>query len=165
MMTIHCTRKLARRLPFALVDEPQADTTTLGPWCANTFNVGRFPLIMVTNEKTLLSVVILLKEIRTFHRRFLESLEVLLHSIALSSSQIYTELKEMRDVQYTDRTNRSVLGSMNDFVNGVYAHKSGNSLEEISFHLSGIPCGPLQNGTPRQAVLDVIDPPLRRSIL
>lgn len=162
MMTINCTKKLAGRIPFPLVDHLPPTSNVLGAWCANIFNVGRTPLIIVTNEKTLLSVLLPFKEIRTFHGRFLDSLEVLLHSIALSSGQIQTELENMQIVQYTDRTNRSVLASMNDFVINVRAHEPGHTLDEVSFNLSGIPCGPLKYGTPREAVLEVIDPPPHR---
>jgi hypothetical protein len=159
MMTLNCTKKLAGRLPFPLVDDPKPSTNKLGAWCANTFNVGRFPLIILTNEKTLLSVLIPFKEIRSFHERFLAGLEALFQSIALSSGQIDAELQEMKVVQITARTNRSVLGSMNDFVVNVLAHEPGSSLEEVSFHLSEIPCAPLKYRYPREVVLDVIDPP------
>ncbi len=162
MMTLNCTRKLAKRLPLPMVENPQPSTNRLGPWCANSFNVGRFPLIILTNERTLLSVVIPFKDIRSVHIRFLTSLEVLFHSIALSSSQIRDELQEMKVVQFMENTNRRTLGSMNDFVFHVRAALDDNrndTLEDIAFHLSGIPCAPLKYGFPRDAVLDVIDPP------
>jgi hypothetical protein len=159
MYTLNCTRRLAERLPFPLVDHPQRSANALGAWCANAFNVGRVPLIILTNERTLLSVLIRFKEIRTFHTRFLASLEILLHSIGLSSSQIRAELKEMKVVQLSRRTTRTVLGSMNDFVVIVRAHDPSYTLDEVSFHLSGTLCGPLKYGHPRAAVLDVIDPP------
>ena len=61
-------------------------------------------MIILTNERTLLSVVIPFKDIRTFHNRFLESLEALFHSIALSSKDIHAELLEMKVVELTDKT-------------------------------------------------------------
>jgi hypothetical protein len=118
-------------------------------------------MILLTNERTLLSVVIPLKEIRSFHNRFLTSLEFLFHSIALSSKDVHAELEEMKVVQLTENTNRRTLGSMNDFVYHVRAalyHDQNATLEDISFHLSEIPCAPLKYGYPREAVLDVIDP-------
>ena len=168
MMTLNCTQKLAKRLPFPMVDNPQSSTNKLDAWCANSFNIGRFPLIILTNERTLLSVVIPFKEIRSIHSRFLASLEVLFHSIALSSTQIHDELEEMKVVQITENTNRRTLGSMNDFVFHVQTALDRNrnaTLEQISFDLSGIPCAPLKYGYPREAVLDVIDPPPHRGEL
>lgn len=156
MMTLNCTKKMAKRLPFPLTVSPQPSTNVLGPWCANTFNVGRVPLIILTNERTLLSVFIPLKEIRTFHDRFLDSLEILFHSIALSSDQIHREMEEMKTVQFTNQTNRTVLGSMNDFVANVRAFDPQYSLEEIAFELTEMPCGPLKHGNPREAVYNIL---------
>jgi len=119
-------------------------------------------MIILTNERTLLSVVIPFKEIRSFHDRFLTSLEFLFHSIALSSKDVHSELEEMKVVQLTQNTNRRTLGSMNDFVYHVMAtlyHDQNATLEDISFHLSEIPCAPLKYRYPREAILDVIDPP------
>jgi len=161
MMTLNCTKKLGRRLPFPAVDNPQPSSNRLGPWCANSFNIGRFPMIILTNERTLLSVVIPFKEIRSFHERFLTSLKVLFHSIALSSKDIQSELNEMKMFQITQNTNRRTLGSMSDFVYQVRAtffRGQRASLEDISFRLSEIPCSPLMYRYPREVVLEVITP-------
>ena len=165
MMTLNCTKKFAKRLPFPIVETPQPSTNKLGPWCANSFNISRFPMILLTNEKTLLSVLIHFKEIRSFHVRFLEALEVLFHSIALSSKDIYPELDQMEVVQFTTNTNRSTLGSMNDFVGHIWAtlnYDENSTLTDISFRLSEIPCAPLKYAFPRESVLEVIDPPPHR---
>jgi hypothetical protein len=122
-------------------------------------------MILLTNERTLLPVLIPFKEIRSFHARFLESLEVLFHSIALSSKDICAELDHMKTVQFTTNANRSTLGSMNDFVGHVWAtlnHEDNATLGDISFRLSEIPCAPLKYAFPREAVLEVIDPPPHR---
>lgn len=165
MMTLNCTKKLAKRLPFPTVETPQPSTNKLGPWCANSFNLGRFPMILLTNERTLLSVLIHFKDIRSFHARFLEELEILFHSIALSSKDIFAELDEMKVVQFTTNTNRSTIGSMNDFVGHIWAmlnYEKDPTLTDISFHLSEILCSPLKYAKPREAVYEVIDPPPHR---
>jgi hypothetical protein len=162
MVTVNCTKELAKRLPFPLVENPQPSTNRLGPWCANSFNIGRIPMILLTNELSLLSVVIPLKGVRSFHARFLSTLEVLFHSVALSSKQIHAELEEMNDFQVTAHTNRKTLGSMNDFVFQVQVRLEQDrdgTLEQVAFDLSGIPCGPLKYGYPREAVLEILGPP------
>ncbi len=164
MITLNCTKKLAKRLSFPFVDNTQPSTNLLGPWCANSFNVGRRPLIILTNERTLLSVVIPSKETRSLQTRFLTSLEVLFHSIGLSSRQINRELQEMQLIQFTTKTNRRTLGSMNDFVFHVRVSLAQNpydSLEDISLSISEILCGPLKYGKPLEAVLNIVDPPPR----
>src|SRR3989338_7054214 len=167
MMTINCTKKLTKRLPFAVVADPRPSTNKLGPWCANSFNIGRFPMILVTNERTFLSVVIPFKDIHSLHARFLWALEVLLQSIAVSSSDILAELEQMDIMQLTDKTNRSAVGTMNDFVfhaKGALYDNQDLSLEELSFNLSGIPCAPLKYGLPREEVLNVIALPHNRHL-
>jgi len=164
MMILNCTKKFAKRLPFSVVQNPPLSSNKLGPWCANSFNIGRFPMIILTNERTLLSVVIPIKEVRSFHDRFLSSLEFLLHSITLSSQDIRAELEEMKVIQITQNTNRKSLGSMNDFVHHVRAmlyYDQNLTLEEVGFRLSEIPCAPLKYRYPREAVLEVFDPPPR----
>ena len=109
----------------------------------------------------MLSVVIPIKEVRSFHDRFLSSLEFLLHSIALSSQDIRAELEEMKVIQITQNTNLKTLGSMNDFVHHVRAmlyYDQNLTLEEVGFRLSEIPCAPLKYRYPREAVLEVFDP-------
>ena len=167
MFVLNCTKKLAKRLPFEFIEDPAQSSNKLGSWSANSFNIGRFPMILFTNDRTLMSVVIPFKEASTFHNRFLESLEVLLHSIALSSREIGPELAEMTTVQLTTRINRSILGSMNDFVFHARAtlyHRPNLTLEELSFQLSGIPCSPLKYGFPREAALSLFAPPPSREL-
>jgi hypothetical protein len=68
----------------------------------------------------------------------------------------------MKVVQFTSNTNRRTLGSMNDFVyhvTGVLESDPSYSLEDIAYHLSKVPCAPLHYGYPREAALDLIDPP------
>lgn len=164
MMTLNCTRKFAQRVPFPIVESARPSTNRLGAWCANSFNISRSPMILITNEKTLISVIIPFKEVRSFHTRFLESLEVLFHSIALSSKDIQQELEEMKVVQFTTNTNRKTLGSMNDFdrhIRAMLNYDKNPTLEDISFHLSEIPCSPLRYAKPREAVYEIIDPPHR----
>lgn len=162
MFVLNCTKKLAKRLSFEFIEEPAQSTNKLGPWTANSFNIGRFPMILFTNDRTCISVVIPFKEASTLHNRFLESLEVLLHSIALSSREIEPELAEMSTIQLTTRANRSVLGTMNDFVFHARATLYDNpelTLEELSFQLSSIPCAPLKYDFPREAALSIFAPP------
>src|SRR5512140_210429 len=146
MLTVNCTRKLAHRLPFPVVEDPVPSTNRLGPWCANSFNIGRIPMLLLTNEATLLSVVIPLKDVHSFHARFLSMLEILLHSVALSSDIIHEELEEMNYFQLTRHTNRTTLGSMIDFVFQVKVRWDAHqdlTLEQLCFDLSEVPCGPL----------------------
>jgi hypothetical protein len=159
MVTLTCTLKLAKRLPFSVVDNKLPTTNRLGDWCANSFNLGRYPFILITNDRTFLSVVIPFKDSVVFWPRFLLSLETLLKAIGISDNVIKRELQEYRELQITRQTNRRTLGVMNDFVFQVRARFQIDvdpSLENIGYELSDMPCGPLKYGNPREAVRNLL---------
>ena len=131
----------------------------LGDWCANSFNIGRHPYVLITNERTLLSVVLPLKVSSTFWPRFVVSLQSLFKAIGLSDRIIQKELQEYGQFQMTQKTNRHTLGSMNDFVDQVRARFQidGNPpLGDIAYYLSEVPCGPLKHALPKQAVRQLL---------
>ena len=153
MVTLNCTLKLAKRLPYVAVVVTTPSTNILGHWSANSFNIGRIPCILMTNERTLLSIVLPLKESATFWPRFVLLLQTLLKDIRIPSKLIDAELQEYEQFQLTRKTNRHTLGSMNDFVAQVQARYQIDghvTLEDVSLALSGIPCGPLKYAYPKE---------------
>jgi hypothetical protein len=159
MVTLNCTLKLSKRLPYSTVDITLPTTNRLGDWCANSFNIGRNPYILVTNERTLLSVVLSLKESATFWPRFVLSLQLLFKAIGLSEKNLQKELQAYGQVQMTRKTNRHTLGSMNEFIDLVRARfeiDGDRSLEDICCHLSEVPCGPLKYGLPKETVRQIL---------
>jgi hypothetical protein len=112
----------------------------------------------MTNERTLLSVVLTLKESTTFWPRFVIMLQTLLKDIRIPAKRIDAELHEYNQFQMTRKTNRHTLGSMNDFVTQVQARYYVDgyvTLEDISLDLSAIPCGPLKYAYPKEVVRQV----------
>ena len=159
MVTLNCTLKLSKRLPYSTVDITLPTTNRLGDWCANSFNIGRYPYILMTNERTLLSVVIPFKESATIWPRFVLSLQSLFKTVGLSDIVIQKELQAYGQVQMTRKTNRHTLGSMNDFVFQVQSRFQidGNpSLHTIDHELSEVPCGPLKYARPKETVRQVL---------
>jgi hypothetical protein len=162
MTEVHCTLKFSKRVPFVMAETDSPCTNGIGPWCANIFNLGRIPMVILTNEKTLLSVIVQFKNVSSLWDRSLEAVEILLHSIALPSSVIQREINEMQSVSFSRKKNRQVLGSMNDFVflsRAYFESNPSGSLEELSFELSGTPCSPLKYAQPRHAALSLFTPP------
>ena len=155
MTILNCTVKLSKRIPFPMVESDSQPTNILGQWSGNTFNLGKFPFIILTNELTLLSVVISLKDVHTFWIRFLNSLERLLGQLQIPSTQIEHELHSMAEVTFTRKTNRSTLGSMNDLVHMVRAivgQQAEINLDAINFELSEVVSLTLKEVYPRDAV-------------
>ena len=142
-----------------MVDVTLPTTNKLADWCAHAFNIGRFPHVIITNERTLLSVVLTLRDSATLWPRFVVSLQSLLKAIGLSDRIVQEELQEYRQVQLTRKTNRRTLGSINDFIYQVRARSQidGNlSLEKIARELSEVPCSPLKYALPREFVWQLL---------
>jgi len=158
MVTLNCTLKLSKRLPYTTIDVALPTTNRLGDWSANSFNVGRYPCILITNERTLLSVVLPLKESSTFWPRFVLSLQWLLKAIGIPDKLIDDELHEYGQCQLTRKTNRHTLGTMNELVYNVqdrFYIDRNPSFEDIALGLSKMPCGPLKYALPQEAVRQV----------
>ncbi len=159
---VHCTLKCSKRLPIIITDKPHSTTNKLGPWCSHNFNLGRNPLIMTTNELTKLTVIVPLKNVHTIWERTLESVEILLHSIAVPNDVIRKEIDQMIQVEYTRQTSRNVLGTMNDFIRlckASYYMNTNGSLEEMSLELSRVPCGPRKYIFPYKEALNILTAP------
>lgn len=167
MTILNCTLKLATRIPFPIAYEDSAATNTLGPWSGNTFHLGRIPFIILTNERTLLSVVISLKDVHTFWMRFLASLETVLHQLQIPTVTVKEELQSMREVTFMRATNRRTLGSMNDLVHmvrAIVAQEPNTTLEAVNLELSGVVSLALQGLYPKDAVHQAFNtlPPQRK---
>lgn len=161
MTILHLTHKLARRLPASQCGSSLVTTNKLGPWSANIFNLGRFPFVIVTNELTLLTVVVRAKPLTSLWNNVLCSLRTVMEWIELPRPVIEKELSAMQEVKSVHGgTNRSVLGSMNEFVLSTRIYldfHEGASLEEINLHLNdGISLALKGDSYPREAARRVL---------
>jgi hypothetical protein len=159
VVTIHCTKKLLKRLPYETTEELLPETNRLGSWCANVFNIGRIPYIIFTNEQTLCTAILPYKQSQTVYLRFLEAFREVLHSMNLKHDFINSEIDQMRVVQFDCRTNKKTLGSMNDFVfhaRYLVEDRVVSSLNDIEKYINGMPCAPLKYRYPRESVIQLL---------
>jgi hypothetical protein len=159
MPTLLCTSKYRKAfgLPEVL---PVADTFegALGPWYANTLNVGPNRMLHYMSGPSLLSVFIRLKERTTAGQRFMTALEGLLVSLRVKDEYIERELGLLNGIQYGRASDRSKLGSMRD---QAYSAKTfiarGDSVAELNLDASTVPCGPLGYASPRNVASELLD--------
>ena len=163
MYTLRCTRALLRRLGRVTSpgDDPAAAaTTTLGDWYANPLNLGPHRLILCTNERSLLSVVVPAKDLPGLPQRLAGSVAVLLRRIGVPPSAVAREVREMQWVRFDRTLSRSVLGSMNDFAFTADAFfrrpESDVYLEDLDWRLSETPCGPLGYAQPLERARELL---------
>ena len=163
MYALRCTRALLGRFRKASIDEillPAPATTVLGDWYANLLNVGRHRLVLCTNERSLLTVVVPARDLPDLPRRIAESAATLLASLGVHHDRIRTEVRAMQWIQVARTQSRSVLGSMNDFAFAVNVYFRGDresvSLVELDRWLAETPCKPLQFRTPGEVARELM---------
>ncbi len=164
MYTLRCTRPLLKRLGPLTAPSPGLApdaTTTLGDWYANRLNIGRHRLVLCTNERSLLSVVVPAKDLARLPQRLVESLAVLLRRIGIPAAAVASEAREMQWVRFDATVSRSVLGSMNDFA--LTAHSFFHHpdipevyLEDLDWRLNETPCGPLAYAQPAERARELL---------
>ena len=163
MYTLRCTRPLLRRLgPVTSPGDSPAPvaTTSLGDWYANRLNLGSHRLILCTNERSLLSVVVPAKDLPGLPQRLAASVAVLLRRIGVPPPAVAREVREMQWVRFDRTLSRSVLGSMNDFAftaDAFFRHPGSDVyLGDLDWRLSETPCGPLGYAQPLERARELL---------
>jgi len=155
MTTLRCSAQLLRRLaPVATEVSPSGQ---LGDWYARIVATRPRHLVLCTNERSLLCVVVPLAPQHTLLDRFVEAAQHRINQIAAPAHARMKERAALADVRLGRATNRSVIGSMNEFtyaINAWFEDRSGDDLEALGLWLCDTPCSPLSTAWPwREAEL------------
>lgn len=152
MYTIHATKKLLDRVKQP-VDDPVAEpSTALGNWYATAI-FWKPQVALFVNERTLLPVFVPLAPATGLAARFPEQLGRVLEGLGTPLEFVLQEVGAMDEAVYAKTANRSVVGSMNDFVFLAEVHREHGEAEDLvalSVRLASTPCGPLfkRHGAP-----------------
>jgi hypothetical protein len=156
MTTLRCSAQLLRRLgPLRGAEVPASGQ--LGDWYARIVATRPRHLVLCTNECSLLCVVIPLAPQHQLLDRFVEAAQHRINQIAAPADARMKERAALADVHLGRATNRSVIGSMNEFTYAIdawFAHRAGDDLEALGLWLCDTPCSPLPTTWPwREAEL------------
>jgi hypothetical protein len=150
MPTLLCTGKyrktfgLPEKLTPATIDEG-----ALGPWYANTLNVGPRRLLHFMSAPSLLSVLITLSERSTAEQRFVVALSELLDLLGVERRYIDLEATLFATVVHARSSDRSKLGSLRDQGDLAWHYVAdGLSIRDVNDRLSMTPCGPIGYDNP-----------------
>jgi hypothetical protein len=160
--TLRCTGHVIKRLPYELTGEANlpAPTTRLGNWYANRLNVGPRRLVLCTNERSLLCVIVPARDPRRLPMRLAAGLDALLARLGVAQERISAELSQMNGVVFARTASRRVLGSMNDFALAApYFFKGSHGSEDLTDlgeWLADTPCGPLSYGCPMDVAARIL---------
>ena len=162
MVTLRLTRNLQKLLDIDLTEKLEPTTSKLGDWYANFVPTHSGDLIVIVNEKTLLSVAIPIWESEHLLSMFRLRVGNLLGMIGIQPKAIENELRGYDQFQFSKTRSRSVLGSMNDFAfhYQIMAEEAKNradlSLSNAEYRLSQMPCKPIDYRFPSEVAKELL---------
>lgn len=145
---LHCTKKLLDRIKPSAMSSDCASSTILGNWYATAL-FWKPQVALLVNERTLLPVLMPLAPATDLATRFPSYLDNVLAADGMQQQFIEQELAQMTAVQYAKTSNRSVVGTMNQFSYLAERYRDyleTNDLLELSIKLSETPYSPLYKG-------------------
>lgn len=144
MVTLRCTRKLARHLTLTPGAENQEPTSKLGDWYANLLYVGRQRLVLCVSERSLLSLVLPARDLRQLPSRLPSAVESLLARMGVPPAIVAAEVAALLPISVGHTRNRSVVGSMLDLgfqAASLLEHQGADRLVgDLELALAAFPC-------------------------
>jgi hypothetical protein len=159
MYTAQCTHEVLEALHLPAATREQPPTTALGDWYVNFINMRNHRLVHFVSDRSLLSVVVPVKTLKTALDRHIASLHDLLEGLGVPSCITKAELDEMRERAVAEIPSRSVPAAVGDLALSLrrllVEEPHANPLE-ISRKLAQVPCGPLAMAFPAEVAIGLL---------
>jgi hypothetical protein len=162
MTTLRCTGKLLKRLGIRDPGEPPPPENVLGDWFANILYTRQGHFILLVSERSLLPVLTTARDLDNLVPRFMRQLDDVLSALGVRQELINRELSLMEPLYFGRTNSRSVLGTMNDFVQMFkYMLPDGQNLTVLdwSLQLAKAPCGPIGMESPNRLTRRLLENP------
>ena len=162
MTTLRCTSKLLKRLGTRGPGDPPPPDNVLGDWFANILYTRQGHFILLVSERSLLPVLTTARDLDHLVPRFMNHLGEVLSALGVRRELIDRELSRMEPLYFGRTNSRSVLGTMNDFVQMFrYMLPNGQdlSLLDWSLQLAKAPCGPIDMESPNRLTRRLLENP------
>jgi hypothetical protein len=160
MVVLRCTARLLRHVPLPVEDSPDGSTSALADWYANALFVGTSRLVLCVAERSLLSVIVPLREGRSLPERWAAAVGDRLRRLDVPPAAVAAELEMMHPIHVARTASRSVLGSMNDFAfhcRWYITERGVSDLRDLEDMLSETPCAPLRYQYPREVAARLLE--------
>ncbi len=146
-----------------MIPEPPPSTGRLGDWYVHLVRFGRPEFAIATNERSLLTVLLPARALRTTLAPNLRAaVGSLLESLDVPREAVAREIAAMEPVAFGRATNRRVLGSMNDLAFQASVQLArGDDLLTISRRLADTPMSAIGTkrgdyGYPREVARELL---------
>lgn len=159
MLIVRCTAKLLSRLHADPASAPPPSTTRLGDWYATILPVRPEHAILLVNEPTRLAVVLPARQISTLAQRIPDAIARVLLDLDVDAGVIEEERRAMAGIVFARTISRSVLGTMNVFIQHWEAMGGRNAhlgWHEQSMELGRILVSPLGYRRPAEVAKEML---------
>ena len=154
-MIFRISTKLGKKIHVTPDKILPVDPNPFADWSAHLFTVDRTQYVLITNTVSLFSIVMYGRGL-TDDRLFLEEATEHMSDVIRSAGHesIFEQLivPSMDVVRFSKALNRSVIGSMNEFIGIAKFYLTDGELSsfEVSFRLNGVIMSYLNYGTPEE---------------
>jgi hypothetical protein len=162
MTTLRCTGKLMKRMGIRDPGEPPPPENVFGDWFANILYTRQGHFVLLVSERSLLPVLTTARDLDNLVPRFMRQLDDVLSALSVRQELIDRELSRMEPLYFGRTNSRSVLGTMNDFVQMFkYMLPDGQDLTLLdwSLQLAKAPCGPIDMERPNRLTRRLLENP------
>jgi len=144
VVLIYPTAKLAAKLGAQPTSFDFKSSTKLGGWYASNFTVGNTQLILGVCENSRLGVVIAAAPYASFPERLVAEVGLVLNALGAHPEAVVHEVQAMGTLLLAKHHNRSVLGTLSEYIFQIQVWHDLNSLPlknlaSVSLMLSEIP--------------------------
>jgi hypothetical protein len=152
MASLRCTQRLLKALRTRPDEALPQPSNRLGDWYANVLNAGPNRLVIVTSERTLLTVIVPIRDAPRLGERIREAVHDMLFRLGIPPDLAADEVRGMDRMALGKTANRSVLSSMNELTflaKHYFADEPGPvNLAGAQRYLAGTPMGALEHHFP-----------------
>lgn len=156
-MIVRPTGDLAKRMKVKLDSTHERSSTLLGDWYAIALVIERQQYILCMSEHGRLPVILKAARYANFPKRLMGALPDVLQRIGVPAEKAKIEVSKMDRMVLAKTNNRSVLGSMNDFLFQLQTSSQLGRLHhdpmQMSLELANIISLVLPDYTPKDTVL------------
>ncbi|MCU0972273.1 MAG: hypothetical protein MUF57_11090 [Gammaproteobacteria bacterium] len=158
MFTLHCTAKLRDRLNRPLPGARSPTTTRLGDWYATAL-FWRPQLALLVNERTLLPALLPLAPDATLPERVAAAVAQVLLLHGVDRDLVEREVAAMAEVGVAKTSNRSVVGTMNEFAFEAEVYRDHRGMSDplqLAMRLAETPCGAIKGNSPARLLRELL---------